>query len=951
MKIPSVILPVVLSLSRADPAWGLFQDEAGKNDFTITTAGHGIYGSAYASITSDHQSVITSSSSPHSAPFDGYGKGSVSSTSASASTGGCYFTSRKLDSGLLNWRRNACSQHQHLEGHEEHQVRHAVYAAGSGSGNGNGNSNGEVITLDHVGMVRVWNDVNGNMISEFPLSAVNDNDNVNLSIGVPRIVNLGTNFYGGILTSEEGGEVLVFFTNEGYLQGAISAQEALAKANVKGTKAGGVPSFYGSTSTNSAAAASAFILAGWKYEGQGQDGTATTSFADMAIVKAILDGEQKSVQMHKDTQRIAGSKDDILASSIHVQTDKINAINGRKDAVSYSMTDKSEETNANANANGNSSGISIECKTMAVNAASLGMEANDITSMHALQCTEFFTTVLISTRNGMTKVFDVKRGQQAELQWEQEEGLSHASSAIFLDKGASVSTSTLASTSTGKPGEKNLDDEAELLMSLSFSSRIASQWQGISSFVTGGFVDRIKELVGGGKNSDSDASLESAKEVLFGLNKVAVILSAHFHKVMGVDTATKGSIVWTIDLDANAAWHKIVHGAASSRTSALGQGKHHPHSPEILVLSQLENQVEWKCVDGLKGDVVSQAVLDVSSAVVQVIPIHGHSHANGGCKQNAALVLEDDSVVFVPKSPKSGTIDDNVYSHVIDKETGVFRSMKVHANSVEVVGETIFDPKVEKIVNVAYPQRNEVVQSPFTILGDDSLLLKYLNPHLCVVVTEATVEYMENAEGGQSDLFKALESTQSEQAASKKKPVGATKPGEDAAVPKQATATPTLFVNLVDTVSGQVLHRVSHIHASLGAMAGTPTNVPVVISENWVVYAFTNAKSRRTEIGVLTLHEGMIDKHGITAFSTPEQQLSFSSLTGQSPIVLSKTFGLNYPVSAIGVTNTKGGISSKNILMATGLDGKIVKIDRRLLDPRRPYGEPKKSEKMEGLLQ
>ena len=41
-----------------------------------------------------------------------------------------------------------------------------------------------------------------------------------------------------------------------------------------------------------------------------------------------------------------------------------------------------------------------------------------------------------------------------------------------------------------------------------------------------------------------------------------------------------------------------------------------------------------------------------------------------------------------------------------------------------VVGETIFDPNMERIVNVVYPQRNEVVQSPSTRLGDDSLLLK-----------------------------------------------------------------------------------------------------------------------------------------------------------------------------------------------------------------------------------
>ena len=283
--------------------------------------------------------------------------------------------------------------------------------------------------------------------------------------------------------------------------------------------------------------------------------------------------------------------------------------------------------------------------------------------------------------------------------------------------------------------------------------------------------------------------------------------------------------------------------------------------------------------------------------------------------------------------------------------------MKVNATpdgsgNVETVGETIFDPKVEKVVNIAYPQRHEVVQSPSTILGDDSILLKYLNPHLCVVVTEATVDYMENAENGKNDIYKALDASYTASTAKgKKKPLGATKPGQTAATPKPVVSPPTLFVNLVDTVTGQVLHRASHAHTSLTTMSpGTTTEVPVVISENWIMYAFTNTKSRRTEIGVLTLYEGMIDKHGISLFHTPEQQLAFSSLSRQAPIVLAKTFSFPYPVSAIGVTNTKAGISSKNVLMATGVGGKLVKLDRRLLDPRRPVGEPKKSEKAEGLL-
>mmetsp|Transcript_8557 Transcript_8557/g.12205 ORF Transcript_8557/g.12205 Transcript_8557/m.12205 type:complete len:1279 (+) Transcript_8557:142-3978(+) len=196
-------------------------------------------------------------------------------------------------------------------------------------------------------------------------------------------------------------------------------------------------------------------------------------------------------------------------------------------------------------------------------------------------------------------------------------------------------------------------------------------------------------------------------------------------------------------------------------------------------------------------------------------------------------------------------------------------------------------------------------------------------------------------------------------AGQKKKPVGVTKLGETTvpvgATPV-ATPAPTLYVNVMDTISGQILHRVSHHHAtseSMPSSTSSTTVVPVSISENWIVYAFPNLKSRRTELGVLTLYEGMIDKHGITAFSSPEQQLTFSSLSGSSskPIVLNKTYGVNYPVSAMGVTNTKNGISSKNFILATGMDGKVVKIDRRLLDPRRPSGEPKKTEKMEGLMQ
>ena len=46
------------------------------------------------------------------------------------------------------------------------------------------------------------------------------------------------------------------------------------------------------------------------------------------------------------------------------------------------------------------------------------------------------------------------------------------------------------------------------------------------------------------------------------------------------------------------------------------------------------------------------------------------------------------------------------------------------------------------------------------------------------------------------------------------KPLGASKPGVDTPPPSNAAlATPSLFITLLDSVSGQILHRVSHAHA------------------------------------------------------------------------------------------------------------------------------------------
>jgi hypothetical protein len=95
----------------------------------------------------------------------------------------------------------------------------------------------------------------------------------------------------------------------------------------------------------------------------------------------------------------------------------------------------------------------------------------------------------------------------------------------------------------------------------------------------------------------------------------------------------------------------------------------------------------------------------------------------------------------------------------------------------------------------------------------------------------------------------------------------------------------------------------------------------------------------------------MIDSKGLSLFSSPEQTTTFSSFDARitKPVVLAKTYTFPKAITALGATATRGGISSRKILIASS-DGKITSVDRAMLETRRPMGEVKDVEKKEGLF-
>lgn len=542
-------------------------------------------------------------------------------------------------------------------------------------------------------------------------------------------------------------------------------------------------------------------------------------------------------------------------------------------------------------------------------------------------------TIFIGTERGSTTHLSLVIGDNDEVRlkvdWSAEEGLASLSSAIILD--------------ASHLGFDDLVEEKDAVTrKISLPGRLSSQWKDVV-----GTLSTANGLI------NNNAVNFSYRDHLFGFVKVAALLSRKAHRLWGMHTAGKdrGLIRWSLDLPKKATWHSMVHGTTNAAKAAHGiHGD--THSREILVLSASSTSIDWMCIDGTSGAVNAQDSIAISSPVVQVLPVYGSN--SGGCRQASLLLGEDQSLTVVPADAETDALvqkqlhksPNGLYTHMVDKVTNKVESFRVtHAADrdrkfvARSVGLTSFAG--EQIIKVTYPLRHEDVQSMSTILGDNSLLLKYINPHMAVVVT-VLVDKDHQA------FTKVALALEKEGNGKERKPIGAGTPGSSTASQspeEMSDDLPNMFVNLVDTVSGRILYRHSHSNVD------EDKKVSVVVSENWVIYTYVNAKTRRTEIGVLTLHEGMIDPKGLTFFARPEQPTSFSSFDAREskPVVLSKVYAFPKAVTALGVTCTRQGISRQNILLASS-DGALSTINKMILETRRPVGEAKPDEKKEGLL-
>ncbi|KAI9683302.1 MAG: hypothetical protein M1822_006167 [Bathelium mastoideum] len=251
-----------------------------------------------------------------------------------------------------------------------------------------------------------------------------------------------------------------------------------------------------------------------------------------------------------------------------------------------------------------------------------------------------------------------------------------------------------------------------------------------------------------------------------------------------------------------------------------------------------------------------------------------------------------------PRFPNSGSVDQQPLSVLVSLDSA---HGEIHGRQASVA-ETVwrFKPSAgERIVQISDRVPNEPVAAIGKALGDRRVLYKYLNLNLLLVLA-----------------------------------------ANDAAN--------RLAVYLLDSVSGDVVYDNTHDGVD------TARSLTSALSENWFTYSFSTIPSSKSplagqELVIAELYESYLPNDRGPLGSTA----NYSALDNGSarPYVIAQTYHVTEEISSMAITQTRQGITSRELLAVLSETNSIVSIPRYQLDPRRPVDrDATKIEAAEGLF-
>ncbi|KAF9970863.1 hypothetical protein BGZ73_006289 [Actinomortierella ambigua] len=389
----------------------------------------------------------------------------------------------------------------------------------------------------------------------------------------------------------------------------------------------------------------------------------------------------------------------------------------------------------------------------------------------------------------------------------------------------------------------------------------------------------------------------------FGIRKL-LIMSTGKGKLVAMDTANKGQIVWSRLFNQG---HDIKH-VFTVRSANVRL------PPLIAVVAQTS--------DGSGGHLIRMYRLNALTGEDYESENHffpASSWIPAAYKNAIKLPLEDsdertqviviaDERMHLTTFPTSIDVQEQFknfaddFYFLLDKKIGA-KSLQGYKAIVSADLErmdveptwTLNFPEGEEIVAFAERPNYEVMASLGRVLGDRGVLYKYQNPNYVTVIT----------------------------------------------VNAAVAAVPYMTVYLVDIAKGSILFQATHENIGL--------NQPILATqfENNVVYTFwsegqSTYDARGYQVASLELYESDVRNDRIKGER-------FSSFSSQRPHVIAQSFPFPYEAVAIGVTTTKAGISAKDVLFGLARDS-VMALNRRWLDPRRPTSTPTAMDKEEMLI-
>ncbi|KAF9248383.1 hypothetical protein DTO006G1_1203 [Penicillium roqueforti] len=351
----------------------------------------------------------------------------------------------------------------------------------------------------------------------------------------------------------------------------------------------------------------------------------------------------------------------------------------------------------------------------------------------------------------------------------------------------------------------------------------------------------------------------------FGLAK-SVIVATKSGRVYALDTGNHGAVSWGIQAVETSDWN------VKAMLTSPGV---------VTIYSDDGGSVT---VDVSTGEIVSR--IEPSTSKLHSIAVFemqdGSSLATVGIREDgtpvAAFANEDGFLVTT-------SIDGRVLGWAAkDNKTPVWEFVP---------------PSGQKVVEATARPAHDPVASIGRVLGNRSVLYKYLNPNLALVT----------------------------------------------AVNEQ---THTASFYLLDGVSGNV------IHASTQAGVDSTQPIASAMSENWFAYSFwgdvdgSESSAKGYQLVISELYESPLpNDRGLLDSATNYSSTAILPL----PYVISQAFMIPESISHMAVTQTRQGITTRQLLCTLPSSNSIVGIPRPVLDPRRPVDrDPTAAEAEEGLF-